>query len=102
MEEATATSQDEEDVKRKMNLEIDHYFNEKIVPMSTNICTWWKDTAFIYPNMAQLAKKYLNIPATQASSERLFSLAGNILTDDRGLLLDEHVEEIAFLHENLK
>ena len=69
--------------------------------METNICNSWKDTAFIYPNLAQLARRSLSIPKTQASTERLFSLAGNILTDSRGQLLDERAEVIAFLHGKL-
>ncbi|KAL3195414.1 hypothetical protein MRX96_015876 [Rhipicephalus microplus] len=35
-------------------------------------------------------------------SERLFSTAGNVVTSRRELLLPDHVEQLVFLHENLR
>ncbi|CAN0434474.1 unnamed protein product, partial [Laminaria digitata] len=41
---------------------------------------------------ATLARRVLAIPATQAESERLFSCAGNIVTNIRNGLAPENVE----------
>ena len=54
----------------------------------------------LYPALAQMARKYLAIPATAASSERLFSLAGNTVTDKRSRLTDENAENFIFPHSN--
>lgn len=35
-------------------------------------------------------------------SERLFSTAGNVVTSRQELLLPDHVEQLVFLHENLR
>ena len=38
--------------------------------------------------------------ATSVPSERLFSVAGNIVSAKRAALLPENVEKLVFLHEN--
>ena len=44
----------------------------------------------IYPNLSQLARKILAVPATSAPIERVFSHAGNILRPDRSRLKPKH------------
>ena len=51
---------------------------------------------------AHLAKKYLTPPPTSTDVERLFSVAGNILTEDRNRLLPENVDKLLFLKENIE
>ncbi|KAL4219493.1 hypothetical protein ACF0H5_022070 [Mactra antiquata] len=59
--------------------ELNSYLME---PSVTNLSAldWWKQNHFKYPKMALLAKKYLAIPASSVSSERIFSLTGNIIS----------------------
>ena len=38
-----------------------------------NPLCWWKETAFCYPILSHLARKYLAIPATSAPSKRAFN-----------------------------
>ncbi|VVC35226.1 Ribonuclease H-like domain,HAT, C-terminal dimerisation domain, partial [Cinara cedri] len=52
-----------------------------------------------YPYIKWLALQYLAIPATQVSSERLFSSAGQIVSDRRTLLLPEYVEQLLVLKD---
>ena len=52
--------------------------------------------------LARLAKKYLTPPATSTEVERLFSVAGNILSDERNSLKPENVDKLLFLKENLR
>jgi len=54
-----------------------------------------------YPHIKCLALQHLAIPATQVTSERLFSTAGQIVSD-RTLLLPEHVEQLLFLKDYYK
>ena len=51
--------------------------------------------------LARLAKKYLTPPPTSTDVERLFSVAGNILTDERNPLLPENLDKLLFLKENI-
>ncbi|KAK2579106.1 hypothetical protein KPH14_000884 [Odynerus spinipes] len=78
------------------------YLNDMFVKSDTKIINWWKTQPGRFPALAMLAKSLLGIPATQVPSERLFSTAGNIVSANRTKLLTDHVEEICFLHENIK
>ena len=48
------------------------------------------------------AKKFLAVPTTQTTSERLFSLSGNIITATRAKLLSQNVEQLSFLYYHLE
>lgn len=50
-----------------------------------------------YPNLSKLAFKYLSIVATSVPSERLFSKAGDILTEKRNRLKGKHLSKLLFL-----
>ena len=60
-------------------------FLDQGVSVASNapILTWWKEHAARFPYLSQLARRYLAMPATSASVERLFSVAGQIVTAKR-------------------
>ena len=58
---------------------------------------WWKDNKERFPVLALLARKYLQIPATSAPSERLFSLGALIINKFRNRINKETFEEIISL-----
>jgi hypothetical protein len=81
--------------------EIALYIHRLCVPGETDdLLLWWKQHENAYPNLSKLAKKYLNIPASSASSERNFSAAGLVLSE-RTRLSPENVDSILFLHDSL-
>ena len=51
--------------------------------------------------MSKLACYYLTPPPTSTDVERLFSIAGNILTDSRNRLTPENLEKLLFIRQNL-
>ena len=63
---------------------------------------WWKEREMLYPLVAKLAKKYLAIPASTAPSERVFSVAKNILQKKRWNLLPSRLSKHIFLRKNSK
>lgn len=67
-----------------------------------NPLDWWKQHQNEYPLLSHLAKRYLCIPGTSVSSERVFSTAGDIITAQRSALSPKHVDQILFLSKNLK
>ena len=67
----------------------------------TNPLDWWKKWGSKFPNLAQLARRYLAMPATSAPVERLFSVAGLVATAKRNRLDPSTVSLLVFLHEAL-
>ena len=86
--------------KSAISQELDRYLLE---PASVEpALKWWKNRSNVFPNVAILAKKYLCIPASSVPSERIFSLASNIVTKKRCRLSSEMVDHLIFLHKNRK
>jgi len=48
-----------------------------------NPIRYWLKLTSVYPTLSIIARKYLAVVGTSVPSERLFSRAGNILTDSR-------------------
>jgi hypothetical protein len=65
-----------------------------------NPLDFWKGQAHNFKNLAIMARQYLAIPATTASSERLFSIAGNVISDDRSRLHHERATALILLKAN--
>jgi hypothetical protein len=82
--------------------ELDHWLRSvpKADRTDLDILDYWKSKETDLPLLAQVAKKYYSIPITSASSERLFSAAGNVITSSRTLLNTEKAEQLIFIHDN--
>lgn len=93
---------EEEQMSRAVKREVLEYFGEQPISKRENPLPWWRRNEARYPNLAQLAKSSLGIPATSTPSERLFSAAGNIASKRRASLSAEHVDMLTFLHCNHK
>ena len=74
-------------------------FNEGNLDVKANILMWWKQHAVRFPYLSRLARRYLAMPATSASVERLFSVAGQVVTAKRARLDPSTVTLLVFLHE---
>eukprot|EP00557_Chaetoceros_sp_GSL56_P003685 CAMPEP_0176494746 /NCGR_PEP_ID=MMETSP0200_2-20121128/10278_1 /TAXON_ID=947934 /ORGANISM="Chaetoceros sp., Strain GSL56" /LENGTH=277 /DNA_ID=CAMNT_0017892559 /DNA_START=161 /DNA_END=994 /DNA_ORIENTATION=+ len=66
----------------------------------TDPLKWWNDNKFQMPNLCRFVFKLLSIPATSASSERLWSIAARIFVKDRARLSSELVSSLMFVKEN--
>ncbi|XP_028430301.1 zinc finger BED domain-containing protein 1-like [Perca flavescens] len=75
---------------------------QEVTPLSLTEepLSWWKSHERVYPFLAKLAKRYLCIPGTSVSAERVFSTAGDIVTAQRSTLSSEHVDQLLFLSKN--
>jgi hypothetical protein len=80
--------------------QLNAYLAEPQIRFDMDPFMWWKLRANRYPAVADMARRYLCIPATSASSERTFSTAGNIVTAKRNCLLPKNVSLLVFLFQN--
>jgi len=67
---------------------------------AADVLSWWKHQRHSLPGLAQLARKYLGVPASSASSERMFSVSGGICTAKRTNLDTDNLSMLVYLHDN--
>lgn len=60
--------------------EVKRYTNVPPLALTRDPLSWWKANEQVYPSRAKLAKRYLCIPGSSISAERVFSTAGDIVT----------------------
>ena len=90
--------------KDKLPTTIDEVSNYLAMPTALeaeNPLDWWRLRAKIFPKLSQIARKYLGIPVTSVSSERLFSHANNLITVKRTHLDTNLVGQMLFLKRNI-
>jgi hAT family C-terminal dimerisation region len=78
--------------------EIDRYINTKL-PFSKDdtLLGWWNKHSLIFPQLSLLAKSLFGVPASSATSERIFSSSGQILEKRRQSLNPEIVDDILMI-----
>ena len=85
--------------ERKLNRIVEGIRGPNGEPVLSDPLPWWSQKTSKYPILSHLAKKILCIPATSAPVERLFSVAGLTIANDRARLLPENAEDLVFLHD---
>ena len=75
---------------------------ERVILHTADPFVEWQRLKHKFPVLACAARAILCIPATSVTCERTFSAAGMIVTKRRAKLAPEHVNELLFLHQNLK
>ena len=81
------------------------YSSSQVMEEEKDVLEFWKSMSLstkpVERAAAKLAKYYLTPPPTSVDVERLFSTAGDIITNERNRLLPENAAKILFLRENL-
>ncbi len=80
--------------------ELTRYLQEESIDSNANPLFWWRDNQSRYPLLSKVARKYMCICATSTPSERVFSVAGNIVTPMRSSLKPHKVNMLVFLARN--
>ncbi|CAB5196259.1 unnamed protein product [Rhizophagus irregularis] len=74
--------------------EFDRYLNADRAQALCDTLNWWKEE---YPNLSNMVKDYLGVPATSALAEHIFSSAADVITYDRASLAPETVRAVECL-----
>lgn len=82
-------------------VEIDKYLLEPLIPRTSDVLAWWKVNKNVYPRLFKIMKKRLCIMATSVPCERIFSKAGQTITEKRNSLDSNNFEKMIFLNFNL-
>ncbi|CAD6230743.1 GSCOCG00012193001-RA-CDS [Cotesia congregata] len=77
------------------------YLNCGLIGPQQDPLIWWRQEKNKYPRLSLMARRYLGIPSTSSESERLFSTAGDIVSDKRTSLSPDSVSYLLFLNKNL-
>jgi len=59
------------------------YTAERVVKHGIDALKWWRDNERVYPILHELAVTYLAAPLSSAAYERLFSIASNVVNQER-------------------
>lgn len=85
-----------------ISAQIETYLN-KLPKMGGNdgdVLAYWKTHADTVPDLARFARSILCIPASSASSERMFSLAGRTITTQRTSISSARAEQLIYINQN--
>lgn len=65
-----------------------------------DVLQWWKTNENVFPLLAQMARQILAVPASSSSSERMFSTAGQVLSDLRQNMTPGLTSKLVFIKKN--
>ncbi|CAM4511391.1 unnamed protein product [Leuciscus chuanchicus] len=82
--------------------EMEKYCKAPSLPLTEDPMSWWHAHEVTFPLLSRLSKRYLCIPGTSVSAERVFSTAEDVVTAKRSTLKPEHVDQLVFLQKNLQ
>ena len=80
--------------------EVDQYINAKLSFSKDDtllLLGWWEKHSVIFPQFSLLAKSLFGVPASSATSERVFSSSGQILEKRRQSLNPDVVDDILMI-----
>ena len=80
--------------------EVANYLAQPCTDPHSDPLQYWKGQKCNYPNLAQLACRFLCVPASSAPVERLFSIGGKVFRPERCSLSDAVFELLMFIRSN--
>lgn len=88
--------------EQKCQDEWNRFKQEMVLNPKKSPFDWWKKKQVAYPTLAVLARQFLAVQATSAPSERLFSRASRIISNNRTRLDPEVAGKLFYVSENIK
>ncbi|XP_078017009.1 E3 SUMO-protein ligase ZBED1-like [Epinephelus lanceolatus] len=84
----------------RVDQEVELYKGLPAISMAEDPVMWWWEKKDILPLLFIIATGYLCTQASSTPSERVFSTAGNTISQERSRLLPEKVDMLIFLQKN--
>jgi len=86
-------------LSERVDLEVELYKSLPPITMAEDPVMWWWEKRAILPLLTNVATSYLCAQASSTPSERVFSTAGNTLSQERSRLLPEKANMLIFLQK---
>lgn len=80
--------------------EIEMYKRFQGIKFSVNPLSFYDEQKSKFPWIAALSLRYFCVPASSVPSGRIFSLAGNLISQERVRLDPDKADMLIFLHKN--
>lgn len=93
-----AASKTSEQSEERIPTDLKHYLSQPTLNLGEDILKYWDQNGSMYPHLKKIVHPYLSVVATSIPSERLFSKAGNIMTEKRNRLKGKKLEQLLFLN----
>lgn len=87
--------------KNHTTTEVQEYLRVPEISIKESPVRYWHANKDRFPVLSFMAYKYLAMPASSASVERLFSVAGSIISSRRASMTIDTAEKIIFYREYL-
>ncbi len=81
-------------------VKVRQYFDEGNIDREKNLLEWWQQNSSRFPNLQKLARKYLCTPGSSVPSERVFSTAGQLISERRSRITPQNIDMMLFLNKN--
>ncbi|XP_074496307.1 uncharacterized protein LOC141770552 isoform X2 [Sebastes fasciatus] len=94
------TAAEKTPISERVQQEIQLYRNLPAVPTSEDALGWWWRKRDSLPLLSQLSNSYLCIQASSTPPERVFSTAGDTISQERSHILPEQADMQIFLQKN--
>ena len=88
----------QEIASHQLQLHLLNWRKPPLISRMENPLPWWNENKYIYPTIANVACKYLCTLATSVPSERLFSEAGEVISQKRNRIKPKNVDMMLFLN----
>ena len=93
---------DDSDVTNLCKTGLQKYLDCEVLGQKEDPFVWWRTYSVLYPNLGILARKFLAVQSTSASSERIFGCASRIIPNLRKRLDPEFAGQLFYVSENMK
>ena len=87
-------------ITEQVQKEIELYKGMPAIPSGQDPVAWWWGKRDTLPNLSALSEVYLCVQASSTPSERVFSCAGQAISQERCRILPEKANMLIFLQKN--
>lgn len=78
---------------------VDQYLKLPLITRKEDPLVWWKQNGHLFSALSLVAQKHLTGIATSVPSERLFSKAGEVISEKRNRIKPKNVDMLLFLNK---